>query len=194
AKPRRSISRATSSVARRRPGTATRLTAGSCWGIISSSISAGASAHLLQLLQGADGARHRLVGEAGLPVGVGDLADVDVAFGIERQAVRGDELAGLEPGALLAAEPGDQLALAVHDGKARAQVGRLEIDGHAGSQLADDESGFLAAAAVEAARPVQVVPLRLVFAVAVEHLHTVVLAVGNVDPAVVVGGDVVGDV
>src|SRR5436190_11814484 len=157
AKPRRSISRATSSVARRRPGTATRLTAGSCWGIISSSIFAGAfsSAHLLQLLQGADRARHRLVGEAGLPVGVGDLADVDVAFGIERQAVRGDELAGLGPGALLAAEPGDQLALAVDDGKARAQVGRLEIDGHAGSQLADDERGLLAATAIEAARPVR---------------------------------------
>src|SRR2546421_11562706 len=144
AKPRRSISRAASSVARRRPGTATRLTAGSCWGIISSSISAGASAHLLQLLQGADRARHRLVGEARLPVGVGDLADVDVAFGVERQAVRGDELAGLEPGALLAAEPGDQPAFGVDDGKTRAQDGGLEIDGQARAQLPDQGKGFRA--------------------------------------------------
>jgi hypothetical protein len=34
---------------------------------------------------------------------------------------------------------------------------------------------------------VQIVPLRLVFAVAVEHLHAVVLAVGDIDPAVGVG-------
>jgi hypothetical protein len=41
---------------------------------------------------------------------------------------------------------------------------------------------------------VQVVPLRLVPAVAVEHLHAVVLAVGHVDPAVGIAGDVVRDV
>src|SRR5436190_911185 len=46
----------------------------------------------------------------------------------------------------------------------------------------------------EAAGPVQVVPLRLVFTVAVEHLHTVVLAVGDINPAIRVGADVVDDV
>ena len=51
-----------------------------------------------------------------------------------------------------------------------------------------------AGAAIERARPVHVVPLHLVLAVAVEHLHAMVLAVGDIDPAVVVGGDVVGDV
>ena len=40
----------------------------------------------------------------------------------------------------------------------------------------------------------QVVPLRLVAAVAVENLHPVVLAVGDIDPAVRVGDDVVRDV
>ena len=40
----------------------------------------------------------------------------------------------------------------------------------------------------------QIVPLRLVFAIAVEHLHAVVLAVGHVNPAVLVGRDVVHDV
>ena len=55
--------------------------------------------------------------------------------------------------------------------------------------------GLLAAAATaQRARPVQIVPLRLVFAVAVEHLHAMVLAVGDIDPAVGVGGDIVHDV
>jgi hypothetical protein len=47
---------------------------------------------------------------------------------------------------------------------------------------------------VESARPVQIVPLRLVFAVAVEYLDAVVLAVGDIDPTVRVGADVVHDV
>ena len=37
-------------------------------------------------------------------------------------------------------------------------------------------------------------PLGLVFAVAVEHLHAMVLAVGDIDLAVVVAGDVVDEV
>ncbi len=41
---------------------------------------------------------------------------------------------------------------------------------------------------------VQIIPLRLVFAVAVEHLHPVVLAVGDIDETVGIGGDVVDDV
>jgi hypothetical protein len=41
---------------------------------------------------------------------------------------------------------------------------------------------------------VQIVPLRLVFAVAVEYLDAVVLAVGDIDPPLGVGDDVVDDV
>jgi hypothetical protein len=37
-------------------------------------------------------------------------------------------------------------------------------------------------------------PLRLVPAVAIEHLHAMVLAVGDVDPAFGVGRDVVRDI
>src|SRR5581483_827281 len=69
------------------------------------------SRHLFQLLERADDGRHGTVGEARLPVGVGDLAHVDVAAGIDGQAVRGDELAGLQARSLLAAEPRDQLAV-----------------------------------------------------------------------------------
>src|SRR6185295_14076047 len=64
----------------------------------------------------------------------------------------------------------------------------------AGAQFADHEGRRRAAAAVKAAGPMQVVPLRFVFAIAVEHLHAMVLAVGDVDPACIVGGDIVGDI
>jgi hypothetical protein len=40
---------------------------------------------------------------------------------------------------------------------------------------------------------VQIVPLRLVFAVAVEYLHTMVFAVGDIDPTLGVGADIVHD-
>ena len=74
------------------------------------------------------------------------------------------------------------------------RFGYLQVHRHAGAELADDEVRLLAAAAAQRAGPVQVVPLRLVLAVAVEHLHAMVLAVGDVDPAVRVGDDVVHDV
>ena len=54
--------------------------------------------------------------------------------------------------------------------------------------------GVLAAATAQRAGPMQIVPLRLVFAVAVEHLHAMILAVGDIDPAVGVGCDVMHDV
>src|SRR4051812_17810571 len=47
---------------------------------------------------------------------------------------------------------------------------------------------------IKPARPVQVVPLRLVFAAAIEDLHPVVLAVGDVDPAIGIADDIVWDV
>ena len=46
----------------------------------------------------------------------------------------------------------------------------------------------------EPARAMQEIPVRLVFAVAVEHLHAMVLAIRDIDPAVGVGADVVHDV
>ena len=95
---------------------------------------------------------------------------------------------------MFAAEPGDALALGIDDGQARPEIGHLEIDGHAWAELADDEGRMLAAAAMQRAGAVQVVPLRLVLAVAIEHLHAMVLAVSHIDPAVGIGRDVVDDV
>ena len=74
------------------------------------------------------------------------------------------------------------------------RLGALPVDRHARAEFADDEIRRFAAAAMQRAGPVQIIPLRLVFAVAVEHLDAVVLAVGDIDPAVGVGCDVVDDV
>src|ERR1700722_16790210 len=90
--------------------------------------------------------------------------------------------------------PSHALALGVDDAQARTQIWRLQVDRHAWAEFADDEVGRLAAAAMQRAGPVQIIPLRLVFAVAVEHLHAVVLAVGDIDPTVGVGDDVMDDV
>src|SRR5437016_1957597 len=85
----------------------------------------------------------------------------------------------------------DAAAPGVHGGQPRAEIGHLAVDGHGRTELADHEGRALAAAATtQRAGPMQVIPLRLVFAVAVEHLHAVVLAVGDVDPAVGVGDDI----
>src|ERR1043165_932553 len=94
------------------------------------------------------------------PVGVARLADINVAARIDGEAVRRQELAGLLAGPVLAAKAGDRLALLVDDGEPRADVGVLAVDRHAWPQLADDEARVPAAAAIERARPVHVVPLR----------------------------------
>ena len=108
--------------------------------------------------------------------------------------MRSDELSRFEPWSLLPAKPRDQSSLTIDDGKARPQIGCIEIDAHPGPQFTDDESWRPTPAAIQATRPVQIVPLRLVFAVAIEYLNTMVLAVGNVDPSVFIRSDVVRDI
>src|SRR4029077_3999062 len=107
---------------------------------------------------------------------------------------RRQEFAGFKAGAVLAAKPRDTVAFGVDDGQARAQIQPLAVDGHAGAKFADDKIRLPAAAAVQRAGPVQIVPLRLVFAVAVEHLDAVILAVRDIDKTVGVGCNVVDDV
>src|SRR5262249_28144798 len=136
----------------------------------------------------------RRVREVCLPGGDADFAHINVTARIERKAVRREELAGVEARPLLPAEPRDTLALRVHNRQAGPEIRDLEVDWHARAEFADNEVRLLPATAVERAGPMQVVPLRLEFAVAVEHLHAVVLAIRDIDPAVLVGGDVVHDV
>src|ERR1700704_3500678 len=98
-----------------------------------------ASLNLLQLLQAARDAhfrRHRGVRKAGLPVGDADLAKINVAPGIHRDAVRREKFAGLNAWAVLAAEPGDAITLGVDDGKPRAEIGRSPVHVHARTEFA----------------------------------------------------------
>src|SRR5439155_26099248 len=115
-------------------------------------------------------------GAAPPPVGVRDLADVDVAARIDGEAVRRDELAELEPGGTIA-EAREHLALRRVDADARPDVRQLLVHRHAAARLADVEARLGTAMQVEAGRAMHVVPLRFVLAVAVEHLDAMVLAV-----------------
>ena len=46
----------------------------------------------------------------------------------------------------------------------------------------------------QAARAHEIVPLRLIFAVAVEDLNAVIFPIGDVDPALVIAGDIVDEI
>src|SRR5271169_5656265 len=93
------------------------------------------------------------------------------------------------------AEPRQKLALARIDADPRATIRQVDVDRHVRPDLTDEETRRLGAALhIEAGRTVHVVPLRLILAVAVEHLDAVVLTVGDIDPTVRVAADVVGDV
>src|SRR5215470_8084863 len=148
----------------------------------------------LKLLETTHDFRLRRIGKARLPVSDADFAHVDVAARVERKAVRRQELAGVKTWPVLAAESSDALALRIDDGQARSEIRDLEIDRHARPQFPDDEVRLAPAATTQSARTVQVLPLRLVFAVTVEHLHAMIFPVGDVDPAVLIGHDVVDDV
>src|SRR5260370_24514109 len=150
--------------------------------------------NLFQLLQAAHDFRQRRVLKTRAPVGDADFADIDVVLRIQREPVRREEFAGLEAGAVLAAKPRDPLALGVNDGQARTQIRYLAIDRHARAELANDKIRLLAAAAMQRTGAMQIIPLRLVSAVAVEHLHAVVLTVRDIDKTIGVGCDVMDDI
>src|SRR5271168_2306435 len=70
----------------------------------------------------------------------------------------------------------------------------VTADGGGRADFADIADRLVTVWHVKAAGAVQVLPLRLVLAVAVEHLDPVVFAVGDIHPAVGVAADVVDDV
>src|SRR5947208_10227949 len=92
------------------------------------------------------------------------------------------------------AKPAQELALVVDDADPGAQIWALQVDPHGGPELADIADRVARIVHVKSTWAMQVIPLRLVLAVAVEHLDPVVLAVGAVDPTIGVGADVVHDV
>src|SRR5437899_11821845 len=87
------------------------------------------------------------------------LADIDIAVAVDVEPVRRAELASRQPRFLI--DPGDQLAVARHDAEARPEIGKLGVDRLVRPQLADIAAAMRAAFHVEAAWPMQIVPLRL---------------------------------
>ena len=106
--------------------------------------------------------------------------------------MRRQEFAELDSGRRVA-KAADQLALMIDNADARAEVGDITADRGGRADLADVKDRFVAVRHAQPARTVQVLPLCLELAVAVEHLDAVVFAVGDVDPAVGVAADVVDD-
>src|SRR3954470_23626869 len=100
------------------------------------------------------------------------------------------ELAEVGPGRRVT-EAAHKLAFMIDDADPRPEIGNVAADGSGRADFADVADRLATVWHVKAAWAVQVLPLRLVFAVAVEYLHPVVLAVGHIDPAVGVAADVV---
>src|SRR4051794_16947608 len=135
--------------------------------------------------------RRRLAAVVPGPGGMRDLGHVDVAVLVHRQPVRRHELP--RRFAQLA-EAAEQLALHVQHADARAEIGRLDVHVEPRPQLPHIAAGALALAEEQRAGPVQVVPLPLVLAAAIEDLHPVALAVRHIDQAGIVADDVVRQV
>src|SRR5213594_1317855 len=163
----------------------------SVWGKIAPTFMV--SAYLDELLQASQPGRVGLALVAIAPVGERHFADVDVAMRVDGQPVRRHELARLEPGRALA-QPRQHLALVTVDADPRPDVGHVVVDAHAAADLADVEAALRAGLHEQARGTVHVVPLGLELAVPVEHLDAMVLAVGDVDPAVPATADVVRNV
>src|ERR1700719_3727927 len=117
--------------------------------------------------------RRRLFREAA-PGTARQFADINFAARIDGDAVRRGELSRQDP-AMRLAEPRQDLALGGVDADARPDIGPVAVDLARRPALADVAQRVVAARQAHAVRAVQVVPLRLPFAVAVEHLHSMVL-------------------
>ena len=137
----------------------------------------------------------RLRAEEDWPIGIGDFGDIDVAARIQRDAVRGDELAQ-SLADRLSAEMGQDFPLRGHNREPRPEIGYAlgERRHSLRAELADHRDRLFAPRDEETAGAHEIVPLGLIFAVAVEDLHAMIFAIGDVDPALVIAGDIVDEI
>ena len=82
----------------------------------------------------------------------------------------------------------------IDNADARAEIGDIPADRGGWTDLANIEDRLVPVWHAQPARAVQVLPLCLELTIAVEHLDAVVLAVGNIDPAIGIAADVMYDV
>src|SRR5216683_4116379 len=149
--------------------------------------------HPLVFLQRADVVRTRRLREELRPLRPRHLADIEVAARVDGESVRPEKGGRRRPGMQIA-EPRQELALIIDDADPRPEIGAVAVDRLHRTKFADIADRPVRIRHEDPARPVQIVPLRLVLAVAVEYLDPVVFAVGDVDPTIGVGADVVDDV
>src|ERR1051326_1341017 len=150
-------------------------------------------ADFAEFVQRAQIVRPRLIFEGLRPVRPRYFADIEVAAAVYSKSVRRQELGWTETRAE-PAEPGNALAGMVDDRHPRPKVRHVAADRLHGTEFADVANRAFAGRHEQAARAMQVVPLGLVLAVAVEHLHAMILAIGHIDPAIGIAGDVARDV
>src|SRR5439155_20087544 len=124
--------------------------------------------------------------------GPGNHADINIVVRIDRKTMRRQELAKLGP-CRRVAETTNQLALVVDDANPWPEIGDVAAYGSGRTDFADVEDRLMAVRHAEPAGAMQVLPLGLELAVAVEDLDAMVLTVCDVDPTIGVTADVVND-
>src|SRR4030095_8172106 len=114
-------------------------------------------------------------------MGPGDFSQVDVASGVDANAVRRDELAR-DLAFWLVAQACQNVAFSIVEADAWANAVSLGIGRDSYTELA--HIGDIACLVnIQATGPCHVDPLRFKLTVGVKHLDAVILPVGDVDPA-----------
>src|ERR1700733_891555 len=134
-----------------------------------------------------------LVREVLRPERARNLADVNVAARIGAQPMRTDIVGGPDA-RMLATDAREQIALVVDDRQPWPEVRVVAVGPRRRTEFADVADRAGAVRHEHAARAMQIVELRFVAAVAVEHLDTMVLAIGDIDPAIRIARDVMHQV
>ena len=108
--------------------------------------------------------------------------------------MRRDKLSGGFAGPNIA-EAANTSSILVIDIDAVAQVVTFLIHGHAWAELADVTDRILRSGIhVKRARPMHIVPLRFVLSIAIKNLDSMIFAIGDVNPTVLIRADIVDDV
>jgi len=124
-------------------------------------------------------------------VSPGDLAKVNVVHRVQADAVWSYELSWFRSVPHVAYS-GKSFPIGVHDCDSWADVGYVAAGVHTPTEFTN--VNILIIRNKEGARPVEVVPLGLVFAIGIEHLHPVVFPVRYIYISVLVGGDIVWNI
>ena len=119
-----------------------------------------------------------------------NFTHIDVAMRVDRQPVRRHEFAWPMTGTGTA-ESRKKLAAIRHDAHSCTQIGRTHVHSETRTKFADVADLLAARRHAQSAWPMQIVPLSLVDAVAVENLHSVIFSIRHVDPPIKITTNIV---